>query len=309
MNQLETVLLDRCSYAPSSLAEKLEKIFPLIEINGNIRGKRVLVKPNLISSWGPPLACTDPGFIIAVVHWLVAHGASVLVGDSPAFGTTAWVLRYLGAHLELDRLGAKVIEFSTPKAVTLANGHKITVAAEALDCDLLVNIPKIKAHNQMYMTMAVKNIFGIVKGTRKSLLHMRHGGSHRQFAGIILDLLDLLPEHVAIVDGITVMHIAGPLRGKSLELNCVAASKNPLSVDTALLSALELKSQKSPIWVEARDRGESGVFLSEIQFPFLRPEDFHGSGFMAPLVLVPVRFNLLRFFSGHLKRIVLAIRS
>jgi uncharacterized protein (DUF362 family) len=233
----------------------------------------------------------------------------VLVGDSPAFGTTAWVLRHLGADLELKRLGAKVIEFSTPKSVTLANGHKISVAAEALDCDLMMNIPKIKAHNQMYMSMAVKNIFGIVKGIRKSLLHMRHGKSHGQFAGIILDLLTLLPEHVTIVDGIKAMHVAGPLRGRSLELNCIAASRNPLALDTALLSALELDPEKSPIWVKARKRGDPGVFLSEIQFPLLQPTDFHGSGFMAPLFLDPVRFNLLRFLFGHLKRIVLAIRS
>jgi uncharacterized protein (DUF362 family) len=309
MNQLETVLMERCSYAPSSVANILEKFSPLLELEGNVRGKRVLVKPNLISSWGPPLACTDPRFIIAVVQWLVEHGASVLVGDSPAFGTTAWVLRHLGADLELKRLGAKVIEFSTPKSVTLANGHKISVAAEALDCDLMMNIPKIKAHNQMYMTIGVKNFFGIVKGIRKSLLHMQHGRSHRQFAGIILDLLALLPEHVTIVDGIKVMHVAGPLRGRPLDLNCVAASRNPLALDTALLSALELEPEKSPLWDEARERGYPVVFLSKIQFPFLRPADFHGSGFIAPHSLIPVRFNLLRFFSGHLRRIVLAIRS
>ena len=183
------------------------------------------------------------------------------------------------------------------------------MAAEALDCDLIVNLPKVKAHNQMYMTLAVKNIFGIVKGIRKSMLHMQHGGSHRRFAGVILDLLDLLPDHVTLVDGITAMHVAGPLRGKPLDVNCIAASRNPLAVDTALLLALELDPEKSPLWVEAKQRGFYGVLPSEIHYPFLRPAEFYGSGFMAPESLIAVRFNLLQFFFGHLKRIVLALRS
>ena len=43
----------------------------------------------------------------------------------------------------------------------------VTVAREAMECDIFVGLPKIKAHNQMYMTLAVKNIFGIVKGVQQ----------------------------------------------------------------------------------------------------------------------------------------------
>jgi len=138
---------------------------------------------------------------------------------------------------------------------------------------------------------------------------MQYGGSHRLFAGIILDLMALLPAHVTIADGIQAMHVAGPLGGKPLDLYCVAASSNPLAVDTALLAVLELDPEKSPIWAEAKSRGYSGVFPSEIQYPLLGPDDFHGSGFMAPESLSPVRFNPFRFLSGHLRRMFLAIRT
>ncbi len=309
MNRMSLVALKRCSYARSSLADFLEQTAPYLGIDEGLQGKKVLLKPNLISSRGPSLACTDHRFIISVARWFVEHGATVGIGDSPAFGTAGGVLRHITASTELDRLGVRVVEFASPTAVVLAGGVRIGVAAEALDCDLMVNLPKIKAHNQMYMTLAVKNFFGIIKGIQKSMLHMRQGASHRRFARIILDLLAVLPEHITLADGIEVMHIAGPLRGKPLALQCVAASRNPLAVDTAFLDALELPPEKCPLWVEAKARGYLGVNTSEIQFPLLSPEAWHGSGFRAPDLLSPIRFNPLRFLYGRLKRIVLAIRS
>ncbi len=309
MKRPVSVILQRCDYTAQSLDALMESVAPSLGIAGNLKGKRILIKPNLISSRGPLLACTDPRFIIAVSRWFVDREASVTVGDSPAFGSASGVLRHIGALTELIRLGAKVVEFATPKAFTLSNDIRVGVAAEALDCDLMVNLPKVKAHNQMHTTMAVKNFFGIVIGMRKSLLHMVHGGSHARFAGVILDLQALLPEHITIVDGISAMHVAGPLHGKSLALHCVAASMNPLAVDTALYAALELEHEKCPLLREARTRRYEAVFPNEIRYLSLNPSDFYGSGFVAPTDLAPVRFNPCRFLYGHLKRMVLAIRS
>ena len=308
MNGALNVLLERCVYTRPALSALLERMSPFLGIAGNLRGKKILLKPNLISAYGPALACTDPRFIKAVAGWFVDQGAVVSIGDSPAFGSAAAVLKRLGIHSDLMQSGVRVVEFATPREFILADGIRIGVAAQALDCDLLVNLPKIKAHNQMYMTIAVKNIFGIVKGLQKSLLHMQHGESHHRFAEIILALVDLLPENITIADGITAMHISGPLHGKPLALQCVAGAVNPLAVDTALLSALELAPDKSPLWQAAVGRKCRGSLLTEIEFPFLQPIDFHGSGFVAPEWLAPVRFNPIRFFRGMMKRMILAMR-
>ena len=309
MNGAINVLLGRCVYARPALSALLDRMAPLLGIAENLRGKKVLLKPNLISAHGPALACTDPRFISVVAAWFVEHGAVVSIGDSPAFGSAAAVLKRLGVYSDLMQSGVRVVEFTRSREFTLADGVHIGVSVQALDCDLLVNLPKIKAHSQMYMTIAVKNIFGIVKGLQKSLLHMRYGGSHRRFAQIILALVDLLPENITIADGITAMHCSGPLQGKPLALHCVAGSVNPLAVDTAILSALELAFDRSPLWLEAQGRHCPGALLSDIEFPFLQPSDFHGSCFMAPDLLSPVRFNLFRFLHGTMKRMILALRS
>lgn len=138
---------------------------------------------------------------------------------------------------------------------------------------------------------------------------MKRGGTHYQFAKIILDLVDLLPENLTIADGIEVMHIRGPLHGQSLALQCVAGSINPVALDTALFASLELMPDMSPLWIEAERRRCPGAMLTDIQYPFLQPSDFYGSGFTAPEMLSPVRFNPFRFLQSTMKRILLALRQ
>lgn len=269
----------------------------------SLRGAKVLIKPNLISPQRQGLPCTHPQFLLALTDWLQNSGACVEIGDSPAFGKAASVLGKLHIDSELAKRGVKIVEFSTTVMRRLSCGVEVGIAAESLDCDLFVNAPKLKAHNQMYVTLAVKNIFGIVRGMRKSMLHMRYGGSDNLFSRIILDLTDLLPKHVSVLDGIDVMHRQGPIHGSLLKLGCVAFSTDPVAIDTSLLDALELSHVESPLWLEARRRGCPGSDINKIQFPICTPKFFKGSAFEAPDVLAPVRFNPFRFVYGNLKRI------
>lgn len=307
MYDLPVVYLQRCEkYKPDVLIAFFDNCFKR-EALCSLRGSKVLIKPNLISAWGKGLACTDPRFLIALADWLQLAGARVEVGDSPAFGKAAGVLRALNVDRELARRKIKIVEFDTVITKKLGCGIEVGVAAEALECDLFVNAPKIKAHNQMYVTLAVKNIFGIVKGMRKSMLHMRHGGVNGMFSRIILDLVELLPTNISVVDGIDAMHREGPIRGSCLHFACLAFSANPLAIDTSILQALELNPARSPLWLEAKRRGLSGSDIEMIQFPLFTPEQFFGASFEAPDVLSPIRFNPLRFVQGNLKRVGLKI--
>ncbi len=299
------VLLGRCAaYEKRGLHEFFDRCAPLCRLPATLAGTTVLLKPNLVSALAPPLACTDRRFLRAVAEWFVDRGARLVVGDSPSFGSAAQVMQRQGISSMLGDLDIRVVEFSTPRPVRLAHGVAIAVAEEALACDLLVNLPKIKAHTQMYVTLAVKNIFGIVCGMRKALAHMKNGPSHQRFADLILDLLALLPEHVTLVDGIEVMHRRGPARGDRLHLGCLAAGRNPIAVDYGLIDALELTAERCPICVAAGKRGLTGSDPATLAFPFEVPTTFHGSGFVAPIHLAPVPFNPLRFLVNALRRVI-----
>lgn len=304
-----SVSLQRCpGYTPPAVKAALDSAMAGIA-PGNYHGKTVLLKPNLIGGSGPALACTHSEVIAAAAIWFQGRGARVLLGDSPAFGSAARVCARQGIADVLARQNIRLVEFATPLRRRLAGGVTVAVAAEALECDLLVGLPKVKAHNQMFVTLAVKNLFGTVVGVNKAMMHMVHGRGHRHFAGILLDLLDILPPSLHIADGICAMHVSGPLDGRPLPFYCMAAAESAVAMDTALLQALELDPRMSPLWQEAANRGLVGSNPLALGYPGLLPQDFFGSGFVAPAQLNPVRFNPLRFLRGMAKRVMLWFRS
>jgi uncharacterized protein (DUF362 family) len=302
------VVLQSCgSYDRFVLAERIDLSMKHIDPFGSLHGKTVLLKPNLISGSGPRLACTHGGLVAGAALWFLEQGAKVLVGDSPAFGSAAKVCQKQGISAALRGLDVRLVDFVSPVRMKLAGGCSVTVAREALACDVFVGLPKIKAHNQMFVTMAVKNMFGIIKGANKAMLHMVHGDGDDLFAGIILDLLALFPCQLHLADGIEVMHLSGPLDGGSLTLNCLAASRCPVALDTALLDLLQLNRTKSPLWRLAAARGMDGSDSNNLCYPLLSPEDFYDSGFIPPGTLDSIRFNPLHFLRGLLKRALLRV--
>ncbi len=300
------VLLQRCvHYDEETITAFVDQTLRHFHGNATLHGKTVLLKPNLISSLGPALACTHPQFIAGVAAGFLHHGARLVLGDSPAFGSAVRVCEKMAITRALKKLAVPIVEFKTPQRLRTAQGVTLTVAQEALECDLFVGLPKVKAHNQLYVTLSVKNVFGVVKGMEKALLHMTHGATHDGFAGNIVDLLALLPPQMHFADGIVAMHRSGPLDGESLALSCVAAARSAVALDTALLTALELEPRHSPLWRVAARRKFVGSDPGSINYPFNIPEDFYGSGFIAPATLNPIRFNPLRFLRGLINRALL----
>lgn len=300
------VVLQRCAdYERSAVTAAVDAALRLLGPVNGLHGHTVLLKPNLISSSGPQLSCTHPQFIAGVADFFLCHGAKVLLGDSPAFGNTVRVCEKQGIRAALKGMDVQLINFIHPQPRRLAGGLTLTVAREALECDIFVGLPKVKAHNQLYMSLAVKNIFGIVKGINKAMLHMVHGNTHEEFSGIILDLLDLLPAQLHVADGIVAMHASGPLDGQPLQVSCVAAAHTAVAMDTALLNLLELEPRRSPLWQVAAARKLAGSDPATLEYPALRPEDFHGCGFIAPANLNPIRFNPFRFIRGVAARAAL----
>ena len=296
------IVLAKSTYEPGKLADAMAAILPLLALDRSFAGQIVLLKPNLITGLGSALACTAADFVAAVAIWFLDHGARVRIGDSPAFGTVSGIMNRWGMTAALAGLNVEIDDFSRRSTVVLADGLRLDLATAALECDLLVNLPKLKAHDQMFITAAVKNLYGVVVGSRKAMLHMSHGGSHEQFADLLCQLPDLLPAQVALVDGVEVMHCSGPVNGDLLQLGCIAGGRDPVALDTALLGLLHLPRERSPLWQAAARRQHPGCHWQNLRFPLVQPEDFAGSAFVAPESLDNIRFNPFRFVVSMVKR-------
>ena len=265
-------------------------------------GRKVLLKPNLVSAGRPDgLAVTHPQIVRAVAEWCLDQGATVSVGDSPAFGSGAFVMEQCGIRKVLAGLPVKFPKFAKFTHLRTASQVSVGVATDVFEHDLLINLPKLKAHDQLRVTMAVKNYFGVVVAWRKALAHMRYGDDGR-FVGLLVELLELLPDGVSIIDGVMAMHQNGPMAGEPFPARVLGASLNPVALDTAMLAVIGLSPESSPLWREGARRGIPGSQLTDLIFSLACPADLMVTGFIAPAQLDPIRFQAWRFLRNSLTK-------
>lgn len=264
-------------------------------------GMRVLVKPNMVGARNAEISNTHPLFVRQVCRVLLKYGAKVTVGDSPSFGTALSVAQRSGLAKALQDLPVRLISLGRPRTIRLPGGVSIGISRDALEADAIVNLPKLKVHNQMRISAAVKNLFGCVCGPRKALAHYRHGDEGNRFPRMILDIAELVPAQLHIVDGIRAMHIKGPIWGESHPLNLVAASTNMHALDATLYNALGLVPTDVPLWHLALSMGRPGADLGGVYFPEKTPQDVDVSGFVIPAELNPETFAPQRLLKGRLK--------
>lgn len=305
-----TVALRPCrDYAATLLDAAIDEVIAAAGGMGRSGGLRVVLKPNLISAKRGPLACTETAFTCAVARWFVDRGARVTVGDSPAFGTATSVLERLGAVEKLQSLGVTISDFDSTGKLTLPSGVRASVAVDALDCDLLVNLPRVKAHAQTGVTLAVKNCFGCLTGLQKPWWHMVHGGASGRFADLLVELLTVLPRTLTLVDGVRAMHGTGPVKGDGYSLNLIAGGMNPVAIDTALLSVLNLSPRHSPLALAAARAGIPGSLPTDLSFPLSTPESLQVSDFIIPGHLSPIRFRPLSFILSAVRRKLTVLKT
>lgn len=281
------VFLEKCpdySRAPHRVDSLLREVLP------DISGARVLIKPNFVALRGAPLCCTDAAIIAAAAAHCVERGARVTVGDSPAFGTAGAIAAAIGLPELLHPLGVPVITLMRGRQVT-SGPVRVQVSADALDADLILNLPKLKAHSQMRFSGAVKNLFGCVTGVRKAWLHARHGDKGGRFSGMICGLMEVLPPVVSLMDGVRAMHRTGPIQGDPFELGFLGASTGSVALDTATGMVLGAGPEAFPVWRECVRRGLAGADPAGLSFPALEPAAFDAKGFELPQTLKPESFR------------------
>lgn len=272
-----TVAFRRCPEYDASLPQALDDL--LADLGGWERlvppGTTVLVKPNLLTDRTPELAVTThPALVRAVVLRLQRCGARILVGDSPASAVQlARVWERTGIQAVCQELGVPLVSFEQRGSRrVVSGGQAFNVAVDALDVQLIVNLPKVKTHGLTTLTAAVKNLYGVLPGYQKTQRHKEH--SHPvDFGRYVRALLDTLPAMLSIADGVVGMEGEGPSNGTPVRLGFLAASMNPVSLDLALCRALRIPPRRVPYLVDdlAAGRGSNftwvGTPLAELALP------------------------------------------
>ena len=272
------------------------------------QGDRVLVKPNLLRA--DVLACTNAAIIAGACRYMRDMGCKVTLGDSPGFGTTKGVAKAIGLDVALKRLGCAdipLITLDSPVRRPLTLGGSIGLSRHALETDYILSLPKLKAHAQMRVTGAVKNLFGCISGVRKAFAHSTYGDKEsngvQMFPSLVADLPQLLPPVATLMDGITAMHVRGPSGGREFSAQFLAAGASPAAVDTVVYSMLGVSPEEIPLWQELQRRKTAGAFLEDVAIFGDDPGTFDLSGFILPASLSPQTFNPARLMISTAKRL------
>jgi uncharacterized protein (DUF362 family)/ferredoxin len=207
----------------------------------DIRGKRVLIKPNSLNEREPESgANTHPSVLSAVIKAARAAGAAdVMVGDNPGqanYGRSRSVFRQNGLG---DAAGTALVSLSTGLVVRRvpAVGQDLYFPRLLFEVDYLINLPKLKVHPGTGLTGAVKNTFGCLPGAQKAYCHVA-ARDRRTFECALADVYRLRPPDLNIMDG--VLASAGRAAGgPSLRYpGKLVASRSAAAVDVLAASML-----------------------------------------------------------------------
>ena len=300
------VAMEHCAdYAPQAVLRAVRECLRAADIVFP-HGARVLVKPNLLKATPDGLACTHPQVVRAVCACVKEQGGRPFVADSPGFGSGRKVARRIGLTALLEADAVPVRDLGRAVRRKLPMGHSIGVSRLALEADMICNVSKLKAHCQMRVTGAVKNLFGCVPGTRKAIAHTVHGDMHSprgpRFESLIIELAGLLPPTVSLMDGVRAMHVRGPSGGSAFALGLLAASPSAVALDTAVYALLGLAPGDVPLWRECIRRALPGAVMDDVRFPLRPITDFDAASLQLPERLDPMTFHPVRLGISALRR-------
>ena len=213
--------------------------------------KKLLIKPNLIqASLAETSTITHPAVIQATADYLLENGFEVAVADSPAFGSAESCIRKLGIYADLQQKGVKVFTFrkNQPLQKTSECLPNLGIAKELAEYDGVVNLPKLKAHQQIQFSGATKNLYGCIAGKRKAWLHTRCQNDKLIFAEILLKIAASVQPVLNIADGIMAMEGNGPLSGSPYSLNSLLISEDYLALDGFFCRLIGLAPQETSLF-------------------------------------------------------------
>ncbi len=312
---MDQVSLLRTTSYDKLLSSKIEELLkPLGGLQAFCkRGDRVLLKPNFIMARSvESAATTHPAIILAVATLLKDLGCEVSVGDSPGMGSASGVARKLGLDDDFKRLQVQVVELdvlgpiNNSRSLVFERRFKsLQLAGQLNEYNRIINLPKLKSHGQMGITLATKNLFGCVSGHNKAQWHFEVGKDTREFARLLVEIALTVNPTLHILDGIIGMDGNGPSNGRPRQLNILMAGVNPLAVDRVVIEMIGKKPEQFPIFEAARSLNLSGLEMDKIEvlgdsIKDCRIEDFEIPAFHSASALLGN--HLISDFVGRMLR-------
>ncbi|MBI4780214.1 MAG: DUF362 domain-containing protein [Oscillatoriophycideae cyanobacterium NC_groundwater_1537_Pr4_S-0.65um_50_18] len=294
------------SYDRPLLKTALEELLaPLGGMTAFVKpGDRVLLKPNLLTGARPTKECTTHFEVVyCVAQQVIEAGGKPFLADSPAFGTARGVALANGYQPILDELGVPVIEMKGQRYQAAGEEfNHLLLSKEVMEADVVINLPKVKSHVQLTLTLGVKNLFGCVPGKMKAWWHMEAGKDRDRFGDMLVETARTIAPNLTILDGIIGHEGNGPSGGEPRPLGVLGAATDVFALDRALVDILQVDPAQVPT-IAASQRLGLCPKLDEVSFPHLTPAELQIADWKLPTQMKPIDFGAPRVLKSTFKHL------
>ena len=225
----------------------------------------VMVKPNIAWNRTPQQAAnTNPYVVEAVVEMCrEAEAKKVKVLDH-AINPARITYERSGIKAAVKRAKGKM-EFTDErrfKQKDIPDGELLKswpIYEEALDVDVLINVPIAKHHSLTKLTLGIKNIMGLIQN-REDV--------HRRIDQKLADLSTVIKPHLIIMDAYRILTAHGPNSGTAKDIKLagqVIAGTDPVAVDSYTATLFGLKGEDVGYVKASHNMGLGEIDLDKVR--------------------------------------------
>ena len=262
-----TVAVVRCpDYTEKSVYSSIKRAIELL--GGMDRffsdGQRILLKPNLCLPEPPERAITThPEIVRQLARILKELNCQITVGDNPVGMVDTMRLDHIWKTTGMERVAQELgltrsyLFDDLQRYVCNINGseQEFYLSSELFGFDGIINLPKFKTHTLMTFTGAVKNLFGLLPGNTKRILHCNLP-EHDGFAQLLLNLHHTVRPCLSITDAVAALEGDGPgSGGRRRDMHLLLASDNCIALDILSSRLMNIHPSEVPVNRVAVDMG------------------------------------------------------
>lgn len=201
------VSIARCATRLETVRESLRRIRDTVNPE-LIAGRRVLVKPNFVST-RVALAATHVDAVRVILDLLQEFGPKeVILGEGPAMGSALDGFRNFGYGPLVKEYGVQLIDLNEDDHVEVSifddrlRDLYVKVSRTVYEADYRVSAALMKTHDTVIATLSLKNmVVGSLVGGEKNRIHQGYAATNLDLCLVAAKI----PVHLGVLDGFRAM--------------------------------------------------------------------------------------------------------
>ena len=233
------------------------------------QGDVVVVKPNI--GWDRTVelaANTHPEVVKTLVQLCLEAGAKqVRIFDRTCNDERRCYMqsgiRPAVESIRSDRVSIEYIDRRSFKELAINGGRAFDrweFYLPVIEADRLINVPVAKHHSISRLTLAMKNLMGVIGGNR--------GRLHHDIAESLSDIASVIHSDLTVVDATRILSANGPQGGRLQDvrkLDTLIASPDIVAADAYAATLFGLSPTQVPTVVAAARRGLGVMDLNQVR--------------------------------------------